>query len=53
MAGALAISAGSGAWWRGSVPPFRGELPLLEVIGSRLLSVLEEKPGMVTSAYRE
>ena len=37
MAEVLAISAGSRVWWRRSVSPFTGELPLLEVAG-RLLA---------------
>ena len=33
VAGALALSAGSGAWWRISVSAIRGELAFLEAAG--------------------
>ena len=38
VAEALAMSAGSRAWWRRSVSPIRGELAFLEAAG-RLLAV--------------
>ena len=50
VAGALAVSAGFGVWWRRSVPPFRGEFPLIEAAG-RFFAVPGRAGGEARDGY--